>query len=379
MKVNRMSKNEVRDRLLNIDTGFEKAGKDDGDYTIDNFSSFLYTKKEFPTNKDIKNHIKDSFNPMSINKKIEGEENKGFFSKNDLEFSNDFFDDSDFNNKFMFVGLNAAERVGKSDYSEWKNFHDIKKPTNTYRLYIQTNNDMFKGCYITDIIKSFTESDSGHVMRNFFIGDDFSFLKDKKVTSETEIKAKRIEKLAMSQFKDEASNVRKFFSGIINKAKNDGKDCISDYDSKYKFEVASVESLNNIINENQNILNKSMDCFIQECLAVKPDYLIVFGKDAELILKEMSESSLFKENVGKRITEMKRDKKPFEIDDKDINLKYVMDLISSPIEVTHYSTQSVPNSDPNEKSSRSYKFKNWFEYAPDELTTKINELEKKRN
>jgi len=366
MAFKKLSKNKVRDNLHKIETGFDKAGDESGSYTVDNFSSFLYTKEDFPINTDIEEHIKNNFTPMSINKRDEEKDNekkddKGFFLKDNLVFSDKFFDNNDFNNNFMFVGLNAAERAGETNYSGWKNFHDTKKPTNTYRLYIQTNDKIFKGCYITDIIKSFTESDSGHVMRNFFIGNDLSFLKDEDSTSKAEVKAKRIEKLAEWQFKDETSKVRQFFRKI-----KDGD--IYKYND-YKFEVNKVESLIKTVDENKDILTKSMDCFIQECLAVEPKHLVVFGKDAEVILKEMSESNLFRENVVKRLEEMQNEGKPFSVD-KDVTVNDVMDLVRNSIEVTHYSTQSVPNNNPDAKSSRSYKFKDWFAYAPNELLNK---------
>lgn len=374
MEIYKLSKNEIRDRLLQINTGFyDESGQD---YKVDNFSSFLITKGNFPSNEDISNHIKNNFKPSSIGRKnkAKGTNEKGFFKKEDLIFPEEFFNDDNFNNNFMFLGLNAAERAGKSDYSGWKNFHDIKKPTNTYRLYIQTNDSIFQGCYITDVIKSFIESDSGHVMRNFFIGDDVSFLKNEKLTSK--LRVERVEKMAVAQFKDESSNVKKFFNKV-NKMTNSDEwiEQINKYND-YEFKVATVESLENMIDENQKILKKSINCFIKECLAIRPQHLVVFGNDAEMILKEMSQSVLFKNTALDLSKKAKsgelfvssEDGEPYSVDiDDPLD---IFDLVSNPIEVTHYSTQSVPSIDASAEKSRGYKFKDWFEYAPKDLKEK---------
>jgi len=265
------SKAEIRDELLKIDTGFkDENGEKVG---VDSFASFLVTKDDFPTNKEIEKHFSDK--DGNIKHFVPSDVQKDLFSKELFAFPENYFDDSDFHNDYMFAGINAAFRKGHNDYKGWGNFRDIKNPTNTYKLYIQTNNALFKGCYITDIVKNVIDSRADNVTKQFF-----------------------------------------------------GKNKLSESDN--------------------DILSKSMEIFIKECLVIRPNKkLIVFGGAAENALKKMSNSDSFKE-ILKRNT------------DNDEDYQFVMDLIGkNHVEITHYSLRM--------------KLDKWIVEEPQDLLDKVAE------
>lgn len=76
-----------------------------------------------------------------------------------------------FNQKAMFVGLNVAYRKNQDTshtQGYWENFHDMKRSKNTILLYVETHIDAsFEGCYITDVIKQWTDSNAKNVQNSF--------------------------------------------------------------------------------------------------------------------------------------------------------------------------------------------------------------------
>lgn len=386
------SKSEIRDELLKIDTGFDGVG-------VDSFASFLVTKDKFPSNEDIEEefeekNIKD-FTPKDFQlKKFESENNtsdetsKVIFDKKSFKFPNDFFNDKEFNNDYMFVGLNAAYRTGDKNYSGWGNFRDTDRPTNTYKLYVQTNDKRFKGNYVTDIIKSYEDSNSGNVMRDFFIDDDeISFLNHPESTSNLD--ARRIDRLILGHYQDELEKAKDMLKKVKNDyAKNklkkfngDSKSRGEYVENKYDLKTSKLPIRSTLMQrcmENKNTLDNSLDIFIKECLIIQPKWLVVFGDDANTVLNKMVASDYFKNKVDT----IKNNNKKYQFN--------VMDLLEHRrVEVTHYATQSVPlkkyikgsgdekKSKNSKKEERGHKFRDWYNYAPDELTTKVDELEEK--
>ncbi|MFC6175793.1 hypothetical protein ACFQAV_03035 [Companilactobacillus huachuanensis] len=379
------SKAEVRDELLKIDTGFkDKNGKKIG---VDSFASFLTTKHKFPLYDDIVGEFEKSgivdFKPSDFqssgSKSKESKSNdfpKPSFDKESFAFPDDFFNEKDFKNDYMFVGLNAAYRTGDKDYSGWGNFRDTDRPTNTYKLYVQTSDKCFEGSYITDIIKSYEDSNSGNVMRNFFINDDeISFLSHPESTPNLD--ARRIDKLVLGHYQDELSKVK----AMLTKADDDYKAGNKYVENKYKLKENNVpqrSKLKKLCIENKNTLDNSLGIFIRECLKIQPNWLVVFGADANEVLDKMVVSDYFKNKVD----EIKNNNKEYKFN--------VMDLLEHRrVEVTHYATQSVPlkkykkgsgdkkkNKD-SEKEKRGYKFRDWVNYAPYELITKVDEMKEK--
>lgn len=260
---------EIRDQLEAIDTGIYY---DDKELKMDNFGSFTYCKKALPSNTDLQ--------------KILDEDSEGLHPKKlmarkiDLSFDDSFFDlDGEFNNNFMFLGINVAAR--SSDYTDkdgkkmkgnnlagWKNFHDLENYQNTFKLYLQINQEKFKGCYITDLIKNSVDSLSGKVLRNFF-------LEDKKNNS-------------FIHNNDEAKEERlKSYNKWFN----------SDDDPKY-----STEELKELLKQNEIIFNKSIELFVKECNIIKPKQLVVFGNDAHTALNLVKKTQTVKENDSKKDT-----------------------------------------------------------------------------
>lgn len=229
---------EVKDLLENIHTNFfdSATGKE---LKVHDFSSFLVCENPLPINPvilhDFKGHEAD-IKPTELLKRYQP----------DFTFKKSFFNeekDQPFNNKYMFVALNVAARAEENDISEWCNFRDTKLPTNTYKLYLELNNDeRFRGSYITDIIKNVVDSDSGNVSQNFLAS---------------------------------------------------GKQALSE--------------------NNEKVLGKSAAVFMEECHAVQPEKLVLFGGTAEKVVVKMLKNGLFK------------------------NDDYVTDLIKNHKTITHYS------------------------------------------
>ncbi|GEO63613.1 hypothetical protein [Companilactobacillus nantensis] len=369
------SKAEVRDELLNIDTGFkDENGKK---IRVDSFASFLDTEEKFPSNKTIRNHFNvKEYDPDKKKNKTESDNAENQLKSNDIKrelfpskgnklkesFSlpNDFFDDKDFNNDYMFVGLNAAFRSGKKNYSNWKNFHDTSLSANTYKLYIQINadkginpDDRFRGCYITDIIKSVIDSNSGHVMRNLFItgNEDISFFNHPESTPVLD--AKRVGKLALFQCQDEKTLV----NDMLDRMTDDYKKGKRGYSEK-RYQLKEVkklddEELKTLSEDNRENLDKSLDIFISECLAIRPKQLVVFGGSASTIIDKMVKSQYLKDKLHNiyRTTNL-----PTDFD--------VLDLLSNrKCEVTHY--------------SKRMNFEDWFNTKPQELSDSLKELKEK--
>lgn len=356
-----MRRSELEEQLIGkngkggIKTGFKGIG-------IDSFASFLVTKDEFPSNKyietrfnemKIENYTPKDFQSKSFKSKNgkSDDSSKALFDKKSFEFPDDFFDDEEFNNNYMFVGLNAAFREGKNEYSNWRNFRDIKRPTNTYKLYVQTNErtdngkPRFGGCYITDVIKHKEDSNSGNVMRDFLIRNKLSFLN----YSLDELKNgdednERVVQFLKWQEKRNQARKTKSVDGI-----------------NYKKETMTGEDFIEMNDENKESLINSVKIFIQECLIVQPKYIIALGEDTKRVLDEMSDSKLFEEIL---IGEKEVYKSDFDVLNK---------LKNQCTEITHYASHRIPvENDPDKE--RGYSFKEWFEYAPNEISDKLNVL-----
>jgi len=332
-----------------IDTGFDGVG-------VDSFASFLTTKGEFPSNDDIEKKFKErgieSFTPKDFQSKksSSGEKQEALFDKKSFEFPDNFFNkDEDFNNKYMFVGLNAAFREGKNEYSNWRNFRDVKRPTNTYKLYVQTNERLkkdnkprFGGCYITDVIKHKEDSNAGNVMRDFLIRNKLSFLNYslEELKNET-TDNKRVEQFLKWQEKRNQTRKDNSVDGI-----------------NYKKETMTKEDFEKMNRENKESLINSVKIFVQECLIVQPEYIIAIGKDAKRVLDEMSKSKLFLEVL-------KAEKEEYE---SDFDVLKVLEQRC--VEITHYATHRIPvENDPDKE--KGYTFKEWLQHAPKELSYRL--------
>lgn len=266
---------DIRDRLLAIDTNIDnpdyekgkldKNGKPVPEYlTMDNFGSFLACKKGLPSIdklQELADEYGDEFKPNLLREKYHL----------DFSFDESFFnEESPFNNNFMFVGLNAAARgedkknkkgeLTKGDsLSNWKNFHDKKNFANTCKMYVQLSESesepIFKGCYITDLLKNKVDSNSNHISRDFFLlsNEDISFA---------------------NKNADENERLKKYNEWYGSDDDND---------------------MSKLIKSNEDVFKNSVDIFIQECDVIQPKNLVIFGGTAYKALKRFAQTDAVKE------------------------------------------------------------------------------------
>ncbi|GEO47393.1 hypothetical protein [Companilactobacillus kimchii] len=258
----------------------------EGNLKMNNFGSFISCKHGLPNNNDLRKLLKNHPNKFT---------SKYFYDteKCDFSFNDSFFGEEDFNNDYMFLGLNVAARgddkkddggVKTKAYTlaGWKNFHDMnpKTRTNTCKLFMQLNNDRFKGCYITDLIKYKVDSNADHLSRDLFLASNnkCSFL---------------------------------YNSNDIYKVSNN-KDIATVGDKRielYKewYKKDSEDKIRKDIHNNNSIFDKSVQIFIEECNIIQPKHLVAFGGDVYRALKRFKETKAVKSsnasnvNIGKLI------------------------------------------------------------------------------
>ncbi|MFL2028088.1 hypothetical protein [Loigolactobacillus zhaoyuanensis] len=255
----------IRQSLESIRTDFweldPKTKQPVRELKLHEFASFLACERPLPLNATI---LRD-FAGQAIKPKALGEKYQP-----DFDFSSTFFtDDQPFNNQYMFVGLNVAARTGAADTREWWNFHDKKLPTNTFKLYLELNQDeRYRGCYITDVIKNTVDSDSANVGQNFF------FTKSKK--------------LSFIQPVSDQQRAAKLFEWDKNAAAT-----ALATDQPYERLYASMADALQEVVTNHEVFNKSARLFVAECKAINPEKIIVFGDTAKEALTQMLATTAF--------------------------------------------------------------------------------------
>lgn len=321
------TRKDIKEQLMNPkpdwDPDFEFTNED-GTKTklsLDSFGSFLACKDELPSNKELQKILDTDpkkFTPKAIAKGL------------DFSFVDSFFDDEDteFNNKYMFVGLNVAARstdkkkngklIKADTMKDWKNFHDMERITNTVKLYVQLNQDRFKGCYITDIIKNTVESNGGKAANDFFLTSykKISFLHDEAGDDE-----KRAQQYLAWDRKAKANFLSNHPDGT--------------YSDRFADESDALQT----VKANKETFKKSVTAFITECNTIKPKHLVVFGGQAYSALKLIKEAAAIKAN---------------DADTKNVNIGKLIDNV---IWLDHYSGYGK-------------KFTRWFEEQPSESNNK---------
>jgi hypothetical protein len=124
-----------------------------------------------------------------------------------------------------------------------------------------------------------------------------------------------------------------------------------------KIELPKLEfSAEEMVKKNEKIMMHSMDCFILECMAVQPKHLIIFGKDADIVLSKMSNSYLFNQRVHELSGKI-----PTNSD------FHILDLIENhSTQITHYASRRCYLK--NGTKRKGYTFQEWLENAPKELS-----------
>ena len=115
------------------------------------------------------NGLRDSFG-MYSSWTIWAEEDEGKPKSNIEDMS--IFDDpkilDKLNNKYIFVGLNAAkhEHEDNTQYQPWNAFHSSdKKRQQDYKLRYALKGTPYWGSYMTDILKNYPETNSNKVIK----------------------------------------------------------------------------------------------------------------------------------------------------------------------------------------------------------------------
>jgi len=377
-----MKRSDVEKRLRKVKFVLNEDGENK-EYSIDNFSSFLITQNELISNDSIQSFFdnkkftptdifenrndlfKEKLRDYSENKKI----NQKHFLEESFKFPDHFFNSGkDLNNKYMFVGLNVAERAGVNDYGNWGNFRDVKMPTNTFKLYTQFNDLKFKGCYITDIIKSVVDSDSGNIKRNFFLPEKagvpnkLSFLKYPGINDELD--SQRVAEYTKWQYKyynDKRAVEYKKVADLMNLISETFiKDETQDIKESYELHYVKRLTGEQLLEKNRDIIEQSVKCFVSECLAVHPDRLVALGESANSFLIEMGDSPLFNDYVDELA--------------KGKDVEYIKNLVNkNRFEVTHYAAYNVEDENGNPQKGN-LRFNEWMEQAPMEVDSKEEKL-----
>lgn len=264
---------EIIDALLNdkILNDAEHQFKDDDGNPIkmDSFASFFSDKKSLPKdselramyNEQLKNHVnEEEFKPKKIKARTDYN-----FELND-SFINGKNSNKKFNNNFMLIAFNRAYRSDDIDRSSWNMFHDVSEKNDfnmlKLRLALNSNDEMFDGCYITDVLKSVVDSDSGHVNDYFFV--DKSGKRDFGNSSTKELDETRAKR----------------YVAINSKLSKDKKNHVQVY--------ADEDEALKDVNKNKEIYKKSVLILIRELQIINPRNVIILGQSgAGQLIKNM--------------------------------------------------------------------------------------------
>lgn len=292
---------EIFQQLQQEKTGFPVDKQDK--LGLSKFASFLSFKK-LPSNDDIEEKLKgDETKPSTIDQK----------ELVDLHVDLSIFTDPDksqetFNSKFMFVGLNSAARkksagdnqqVSSEDNLDWTQFHDLKIKTPTYKLAFMTNDERFRNCYITDILKDAIDSNAGN------IADDYAIDAESKHPGRF-LKSENRDELATEMY---PKYVKRYEKALVRYSKESSVQVDGDQVTvTYKVPTAASEKIGPFFNSkeayekevatNQEKYCQSAKTFIREYQIIQPEQLIVLGEKAQKILCNMEKAKLFDEESG---------------------------------------------------------------------------------
>jgi len=272
---------EIVNSLEKIHTGF--FGDNGKELGLDNFASFLECVKPLPATAQILSDFaanNEQILPTTLRDKYAPDFslNQGILTSN-----------KELNKNVMVVSLNMAARPQGNDHSGYDNFHDMINITNTSRMYLQLNDDRFKGCYITDIVKSVVDSNSLNVKRDFF--------------------AKSFPNLSFANNASDTDRANKYYEWSQKDFENP-----NNKDDKPRF--ASEADALKAVQHNKAIFEKSVQIFAQEFQTIQPKRILVFGDDAYNLLQQMTNVEIFK------------------------NDPKLIDAIKQSVKLPHYATQS---------------------------------------
>jgi len=290
------TKKEICEQLEKVDTKF--SIKDPSKkLRLTDFASFL-SFKNLPSNEKINTEVTSHHNKKGEKVKMTPK-NAVKYAGVDLNVSDSVDDDSEFDRKYMFVGLNCAVRKNNYNHEKWHQFHDQEQISHTFDLAAMTNREEFAGSYITDILKNTLDSKASSVGENFLVKMES---KNPGIFLSGDIKV----------LSEERSRLDALRYNRDVKANNNRK---KPRDSSTITPARSSEELEESVKEYQKAYKNSADLFIKECEIIKPEQLIVFGDTAKIVMDNMLKAKMFDKSA------------------------FVKKLVEEAIETTHYSKQ----------------------------------------
>lgn len=256
---------KIKQELQKITTHLYDKGKPAVMLNVSQFGSFVDNNCPLPSNREMITRAKERNVKLTATKiggtDVEKEKkiNKDtvLFSDTDLRLTEKERDQQPLNRYVMFVAENMAARPDpKAAHGGFFSmFHDLTRPTNTYKLYTQLNDSRFRGAYITDLIKNTEESDSGHVDIAFLIGPK--------------------EEKSILHWQD---NLKQNIARLMKVRKR----------KKTTYQIAETETeARDILKANAATFRTSAAIFAQECHVIKPEHLVIFGSSAAKALRQM--------------------------------------------------------------------------------------------
>lgn len=275
-----MTRRQLAKRLMTINTGLTDS--DNRPLRLDHFGSFFTHVTPLPANATML-AAADQHNIPLTPSTLKELAKDAKFAVPDLHMpaAATYLDDTAANQDYMFVALNAAYRDDPdTSYGQpWSMFHDLERPTNTYKLAAQLNDPRFAGAYLTDAFKNTIDSDSGHISQAFCLG--------------RKNPAENILTLPLEQL------VKLYLQLRGNKA---DRYQLADSEPAARAQIAA----------NRTKFERCAAIFAAECRTVQPERLVVWGQAAASALRQMATI----------------------IDDADVKA-----LIANLVVVTHYATR----------------------------------------
>ena len=345
---NELKNSEVYEKLTKVKgKDFETKIPDEKDLSykpiLSDFASFLSDKEDLASNEKLNTLIPENGNYDNFNRR-EIDNLKHY----DFNFKNIFVGDegkNEFNNNFMFLGMNCAYRENLKNHG-WAMFHDNgnSHETNMLKLRLLINGVNAKGSYITDAIKGFETSKSAEVLKYFFVTNpDYSF-NESKITDE-----QRALKIRQWNYRTKRAKETKILGNKKLDQRNDSNgDLTSDekeeirkaVDVKFpklraeQLEIKENDSELKLIKNNRNIYENSIRILIHELDVIYPKQVVVFGisskedgKSNTELVQMIAKSPLFeKYNHDNSFNH-------------DHNLMELQNLLVNAVSVNHYSDQ----------------------------------------
>lgn len=321
--------------------------------SIDTFASFLSDKHDLKSNEELENEFAESLRTK------DKDENNYFDKKHIKDFCSadfhykDMFDDEhgddEFNDNYLFLAMNCALRSEdtKNKRGSWEMFHDITERGESQMLNLRllTNGVNAKGCYITDALKGYEESASDKIIRNFMVKDSHYSFNNPEVNDKqrAEMLYKWDKEALDASEKSKRRKSRKKELGIDSKHSlpKKEKDKISK-DVEKLTPVNSEKDDLDIIDENRDIYNKSINVLIHELDVIFPKQVVIFG-NREKAPKAKGDS--IKGESTTDLVNVIADSPLFRRYEKDPNKGHYHDgselqkLLKNAISITHYSVQ----------------------------------------